>query len=89
VGIHVSAGGGRKNRNIGVDFDRQERLDFHGSKISSNGGLLLFRELQDVLGHHDLAGSVCMTRTGHKRPQNERSCILAEPQPYPEKQATQ
>ena len=28
-----------------LDFDRRVRLEFHGSKISSDGGLLLFREL--------------------------------------------
>lgn len=28
-----------------IGFDRRVRLEFHGSKISSDGGLLLFREL--------------------------------------------
>ena len=32
------------------------RLDFHGSKINSDGGLPLFRELDESLGLHDLAG---------------------------------
>ena len=46
-------------------FDRRVRLEFHGSKISSNGGLLLFRELDETLGLHDLAGrSLRDTRTG-------------------------
>ena len=27
-----------------LDFDRRTRLEFHGSTISSDGGLLLFRE---------------------------------------------
>lgn len=37
-------------------------------KISSDGGLLLFRELDEVLGLHDLAGGVLHgTRTGHNR----------------------
>ena len=51
-----------------LDFDRRVRVEFHGSKISSDGGLLLFRELDDVLGLHDLVGEhVVDTRTGHNR----------------------
>ena len=48
-----------------VNFDPRVRLEFHGSKISSDGGLLLFRELDETLGLHDLAGrSLRDTRTG-------------------------
>ena len=36
-------------------FDRRVRLEFHSAKISSDGGLLLFRELDEVLGLHDTA----------------------------------
>ena len=47
------------------DFDLRVRLGFHGSKISSDGGLLLFRELDEVLGLHDMAGrSLQDTRRG-------------------------
>ena len=38
-----------------LDFDRRVRLEFYGSKISSDGGLLLFRERDETLGLHDLA----------------------------------
>jgi len=59
---------------MGVDrlgFDRRVRLEFPGSKISSDGGLLLFRELDDVLGLHTLAGEYLSdTRTGHNRLHN-------------------
>ncbi|MDU8913815.1 transposase, partial [Aestuariicoccus sp. MJ-SS9] len=49
-------------------FDRRVRLEFHGVKISSDGGLLLFRELDEVLGLNELADSVLRdTRTGHNR----------------------
>ena len=43
---------------IRLGFDRRVRLEFHGSKISSDGGLLLFRDLDEVLGLHDIAGGV-------------------------------
>jgi hypothetical protein len=51
-----------------LTFDRRVRLEFHGSKISSDGGLLLFRELDDVLDLYALAGEhLTDTRTGHNR----------------------
>jgi hypothetical protein len=37
-------------------FDRRVRLEFYGSKICPDGGLLLFRELDAVLGLHNITG---------------------------------
>ena len=49
-----------------LDFDRRVRIKFHGSTISSDGGLLLYRELDDVMGLHELMGEHLVdTRTGH------------------------
>ena len=60
--------GARETCDVRVGFDRRVRLEFHGSKISSDGGLLLFRELDEVLGLHDIAGGLLRdTRTGHNR----------------------
>lgn len=51
-----------------LSFDRRVRVEFHGCKISSDGGLLLYRELDDVLGLHELMGKHLVdTRTGHNR----------------------
>ena len=60
--------GADKTGDARLGFDRRVRLEFHGSKISTDGGLLLFWELDEVLGLHDLAGGVLLdTRNGHNR----------------------
>lgn len=40
-----------------VDFDRRVRLEFRGTQLSSDGGLLAMRELDDALGLSDLASA--------------------------------
>ena len=60
---HVTGAGSEGDFRLG--FDSRVRLEFHGSKISPNGGLLLIRELDEALGLHDLAGqSLRDMRTG-------------------------
>ncbi len=49
-------------------FDSRRRLEFHGSKIGFDGGPLLFRELDETPGLHDIAGGpLGDTRTVHNR----------------------
>ena len=50
--------GARSRRGERVDFDRRVRLEFRGSQLSSDGGLLVIRELDDALGLSDLAAGV-------------------------------
>jgi CBS domain-containing protein len=40
---------------VRIDFDRRIELEFHGARITSDGGLLAYGELDDALGLIDLA----------------------------------
>ena len=48
-----------------VDFDRSIKLEFHGAKVSSDGGLLTYRELDEVLQLSEMAREILTDfRTG-------------------------
>ena len=53
--IRGSAAGESVSTPLRVNFDRRLKLQFHGAKLSSDGGLLLFRELDDALGLSQMA----------------------------------
>src|ERR687897_2487867 len=58
-----------------VAFDHRLKLEFHGSRVTSDAGLLAFRELDSALGLTELAGeALAHTRTG----QNSRHTLIAQ-----------
>jgi hypothetical protein len=66
--------GDRRNDPLRVDFDREIKLEFHGSAVTSDAGLLAYRELDDALRLTSTAASgLHDTRTG----QNTQHSLLA------------
>src|ERR671932_793324 len=58
-----------------VAFDRRIKLEFHGSKVTSDAGLLALLELDDALGLSQITADVLAdTRTG----QNSRHTLIAQ-----------
>jgi hypothetical protein len=66
--------GDSQNDTVRVEFDRKIKLEFHGSSVTSDAGLLAYRELDDALGLTSTAATgLHDTRTG----QNTHHSLLA------------
>ena len=65
--------GKSKDEALKLDFDRRVMLQFRGSVVTSDAGLLAYRELDDALGLSTMAGeTLADARTG----KNERHALV-------------
>ena len=58
-----------------LDFDLRLKLEFHGSKVTSDAGLLPYRELDDAVGLTEIAGDVL---TDTRRGKNGRHGLVGQ-----------
>ena len=56
-------------------FDRRQKLEFHGSKVTSDAGMLPYRELDDAVGLSGIAGDVL---TDTRRGKNGRHGLVGQ-----------
>src|ERR671926_1991492 len=67
--------GEAQDATLGMVFDRRLKLEFHGAKITSDAGLLAYRELDHALGLSDITSEVLTDiRTGT----NARHSLLGQ-----------
>ncbi len=69
----ADATGEAKRSPLRVTFDRRLKLEFHGARITSDGGLLAYRELDDALGLTAMAASLL---SENRRGRNTRHRLL-------------
>jgi Transposase DDE domain group 1 len=69
----ADATGEAKHPPLRVTFDRRLKLEFHGARITSDGGLLAYRELDDALGLTAMAASLL---SENRRGRNTRHRLL-------------
>ena len=59
-------------------FDRRLRLEFHGSTITSDAGLLACRELDDALGLTETATACLQESRGGRNVQHQLAALLRQ-----------
>jgi hypothetical protein len=70
--------GDRRKGALRVNFDKKLKLEFHGSKLTSDGGLLIYRELGDALGLTEMVESELMDIRIGKNTQHELVGLLRQ-----------
>jgi len=67
-----------KKQALRVTFDSRLKLEFHGSKVTSDAGLLAYRELDEVLGLTDLGENLLNDwRTDWRTGKNTQHSMVA------------
>ncbi len=60
-----------KGESLKVGLDGSIKLEFHGAKVTSDGGLLVYRDLDDALGLFDSVATIFSDRRTGRNVQHE------------------
>jgi len=70
--------GEKTKETLKLQFDKRLRLEFHGARITSDAGLLAYRELDDVLGLTEMAPIYLQETRGGRNVQHELVPLLRQ-----------
>jgi hypothetical protein len=70
--------GAGKKPALRVAFDSRLKLEFHGSKVTSDAGLLAYRELDAALGLTDLGENLLNDRRTGKNRQHSMAALMRQ-----------
>src|SRR3974390_1459311 len=70
--------GASKKQALRVTFDSRLRLEFHGSQVTSDAGLLAYRELDEALGLTAPAGDFLHDGRTGQNPQHSMTAMLRQ-----------
>lgn len=70
--------GESKKHALRVNFDRKLKLEFHGVKVTSDAGLLAYREIDDVFGLMDMVACELRDNRTGKNMQNSVTALLRQ-----------
>jgi len=70
--------GERRKDAFRVTFDRKVKLEFHGTKVTSDAGLLAYRELDETLGLTRISDGIWRDNRTGKNIQHELVALLRQ-----------
>jgi len=70
--------GERQKDALRVNFDRKLKLEFHGVKVTSDAGLLVYREIDDVFGLTDMVACALRDNRTGKNTQHSITALLRQ-----------
>ena len=77
--------GDGEKASLRLQFNPKVRLAFHGATITTDAGLLAFREFDDALGLTEIAEDYLSTSSDYVRVMDQRLCqwLLCQANSYP------